>query len=506
VLFLAIAAAAVVFLGSLWKLHTAAPKAYVTTAADRGPVTPTVIASGTVNPVNTIQVGSYVSGVIQTLSCDFNTRVRAGQLCAKLNPRPYQSVVDQETANLATANAQLQKDLANLAFAKIIHDRTEATLEQARAAVRVARGSRLPQISIGANATRAAPGAGADSGAANSASVGRALAFDADVAGAGARRVEQALALEQAQQAQWRASRLTLIGNIVSQSIALASAVEQASAAQDILAADQRSLELVRVSVAAGKNAGLDVLTTESVLASDRALVPPLQQQASAAGHALAILAGQNPSGARASEVHFDFTTLALPREIPLTLPSELVRRRPDIALSEAQLHATSAAIGIAAAQLYPAVTLSATWTRAAVGNSLFAQPATAWRIAADAVAPLFNGGTLRAQRDAAVHAYAAQLGAYRQTVLQAFAQVADALQALVNDAALLDAQRKALAAAQATLDLTLQSYQAGQASFPQVIEAQRLFQLVRLGHVRANAQRYNDTLQLFVSLGEAEP
>lgn len=124
-LILAIAAAAAILLGSLWKQRGAAPKSYVTTAADRGPVAPTVIASGTVNPVNTIQVGTYVSGVIKTLSCDFNTRVRAGQLCAKLDPRAYQSTVDQETANLATANAQLQKDLANLAFAKIIYDRDQ---------------------------------------------------------------------------------------------------------------------------------------------------------------------------------------------------------------------------------------------------------------------------------------------------------------------------------------------------------------------------------------------
>ncbi len=124
-LLVAIAVAAAILLAYLWGQRGAAPKSYVTTPVDRGAVTPTVIASGTVNPVNTIQVGTYVSGVIKTLSCDFNTRVRAGQLCAKLDPRAYQSVVDQETANLATANAQLQKDLANLAFAKIIYERDQ---------------------------------------------------------------------------------------------------------------------------------------------------------------------------------------------------------------------------------------------------------------------------------------------------------------------------------------------------------------------------------------------
>lgn len=372
----------------------------------------------------------------------------------------------------------------------------EATLAQARAELRAARGGNYPQISIDASAATA--------DASNSTAIGPSLTFDPDLAGARARRIEQALALEQAQQAQWRASRLSLISNTVQRAIELASAIEQTRAAQDILAADQRSLELVRLSTAAGKSAGLDVLTAESQLASDRALVPPLLQQASAARHALAVLTGQNPSAWRAPDL--DFTTLALPREIPLTLPSELLRLRPDIAQSEAQLHATSAAIGIAAAQLYPAATLSASWTRTTLGGALFANPANTWRIAADAVAPIFNGGALRAQRDAAVHAYAAQLGVYRQTVLLAFAQVADGLQALVNDAAQLDAQRKALDAAQATLDLTQQSYQAGQASFPQVIEAQRLFQQARLGYVRANAQRHTDTLQLLVALGGAQP
>lgn len=131
-LLLAIAAAAIVLLGYLWKQETRPGKTYVTATVDTGPVTPTVIASGTVNPVNTIQVGTYVSGVIRTLSCDFNTRVRAGQLCARLDARPYQSAVDQETANLATANAQLQKDRANLAFAKIIYDRDQELFKRSR--------------------------------------------------------------------------------------------------------------------------------------------------------------------------------------------------------------------------------------------------------------------------------------------------------------------------------------------------------------------------------------
>ncbi|WP_228526978.1 efflux RND transporter periplasmic adaptor subunit [Noviherbaspirillum soli] len=96
---------------------------YETAPADRGTIAPVVISSGTVNPVTTVQVGTYVSGVIQTISCDFNTRVKAGQLCAKIDPRPYQSLVDQADAALATARAQVAKDRANLAYAQQIRDR-----------------------------------------------------------------------------------------------------------------------------------------------------------------------------------------------------------------------------------------------------------------------------------------------------------------------------------------------------------------------------------------------
>lgn len=246
------------------------------------------------------------------------------------------------------------------------------------------------------------------------------------------------------------------------------------------------------------------MLTAESQLASDRALLPPLLQQASVARHAIAVLVGKESANWSAPD--FDFGTLVLPSELPLSLPSDLVRHRPDIQATEAQLHAANAAIGIASAQLYPNITLTASWTAASAGGALFANPSHLWDIAADLVAPVFNGGTLQAQRNAAVDAYAAQLGTYRQTVLQAFAQVADVLQALANDAALLEAQRKALDVAQSTLDLTQQSYQAGQASFLQIIEAQRLYQQARLGYVRAKAQRYLDTLQLFVALGGAQP
>ncbi|MDE2052397.1 MAG: biotin/lipoyl-binding protein, partial [Gammaproteobacteria bacterium] len=111
--------ALVVGAGSWWYLKPAEEVAYVSAQVSRGAVSPYVTASGSVNPVVTIQVGTYVSGVIQELYCDFNTRVKAGQLCARIDPRPYQVVVDQDTAALAAARAQLVKDQANLTYARL---------------------------------------------------------------------------------------------------------------------------------------------------------------------------------------------------------------------------------------------------------------------------------------------------------------------------------------------------------------------------------------------------
>jgi HlyD family secretion protein len=114
----------------VWWLATAeATVQYTTAPATRGAVTRAVTATGTVNPVLTIIVGSYVSGVIQALSCDYNTQVKTGQICAKIDPRPYQTVVDQNKANLAVAKAQLEKDKANLTYTKIAFDRASKLVQ-----------------------------------------------------------------------------------------------------------------------------------------------------------------------------------------------------------------------------------------------------------------------------------------------------------------------------------------------------------------------------------------
>jgi NodT family efflux transporter outer membrane factor (OMF) lipoprotein len=379
-----------------------------------------------------------------------------------------------------------------------------ATLAQAERALIAARGPYYPQVTFAASAVRGkAIAARSGSGGLNQFSIGPALSYTPDLFGAAARRIEQAAALADLQRAQYDAAHLALTGNMVLQAIALASASGQIDAVNDIIGLDQRNLDLVQLSAAVGKAAQLDVLTAQSQLASDRALLPPLQQQASVAGHALAVLAGR--TAADWAPPALDLNALALPPELPLSLPSRLVRRRPDIVGAEAQLRAANAAIGIASAQIYPNLTLNAAWSSVAGSpGGLFASGTNVWSLAADLLAPVFSGYALQAQRTAAVDAYAAQLANYRQTVLQAFGQVADVLEALQHDADLLDAQRKALDAAQTVVDLTQQGFQAGQSSLLQLLDAQRQYQQARLGYTRAKAQRFADSAQLFIAIGGA--
>jgi len=383
-------------------------------------------------------------------------------------------------------------------------DAAKATLAAANETLAATRGAFFPQVDLVGSASRGnnvgVPRAGGGS-VRNLYDVGGTLAYAVDVFGGTRRRVEQQAALVDYQRGLVGAAYLSLTGDVVTAAINAASATEELAAAQDIIAVDEHNLQLVQISMTAGKSTGTDVLAAEGQLASDRALLPPLRQQLDIARHALAVLVGHLP--AQWTPPSFSFANLKLPTDLPLSLPSELVRARPDILASEAQLHAASAAVGVATAQLYPSLTLHGSWTTTAGSPSdLFSANSDIWSIAAGLAAPLFHGGTLRAERRAALDTFAAQLALYRQTVLAAFGQVADALSALEHDAEAVEAQQAALEASRASLELTQQSYEAGQASFLQILVTQRIYLQARLGIARAESERYLDTALLFLVLG----
>jgi NodT family efflux transporter outer membrane factor (OMF) lipoprotein len=186
-----------------------------------------------------------------------------------------------------------------------------------------------------------------------------------------------------------------------------------------------------------------------------------------------------------------------------VSIPSQLVHQRPDIQAAEAQLHAASAQIGIATAQLYPSITLSAGVSASSLnGGNLFSPAGLVWSIAAGLAQPIFDGGMREAERRAALAGFKESAADYQQTVLQAFGQVADILQALMHDTNLLTAQSRALSMASEAVRLQRISYGSGGSGIIGLLDAQRQYQQAKLGYVRAEAQRYQDTVQLLVAMG----
>jgi NodT family efflux transporter outer membrane factor (OMF) lipoprotein len=331
--------------------------------------------------------------------------------------------------------------------------------------------------------------------------IGPSISYDLDPFGGIKRKVEQQAALAEAEEYRLDGTYLTVTGNVVTQAVAIASIRAQMAAVNDIIASDVENLRLVDLEFKAGEATQIDIESATSHVATDRTLLPPLRQQLSVARHALAVLSGKSPADWTPPD--FDLAELTLPEEVPVTLPSELVHQRPDIMAAEAQLHAATAGIAVATIALYPDLTLSATIGQSAARTGqIFVPASNVWSIASQLTAPIFEGGTLEAQKQAAEHAFDATYANYQQTVLTAFGQIADLLQALNHDAELLEQQQLALQSAESSLRLVRKSYSVGAAGLLQVLDAQRLFQQARLGFVQAQAQRYLDTVQLFVAMG----
>jgi len=382
-------------------------------------------------------------------------------------------------------------------------------MAEAEEQVNVAEGALLPQVSLGATAGRQKYGKSLF-GPLNIGippftyyTVGPAVTFPLDLFGGQRRTVEEQQAFLEYQHHELDAAYQSLTAHVAAEALALAAARAQIDIVQAIIADDQRNVDLVQQAIAAGSGTRVQLVSAQTQLAGDRALLPDLRQSEAVARHALAILTGKAP--AEWSPPDFALTDFTLPDELPVSLPSELVHRRPDILAAEAQLHVASAAIGVATANLYPNISLSGTVTQQALTpGGLFNSVNNAWSIAANLTQPIFDGGRLSAQKRAAVDNYQAQLASYRQTILTAFGDVADRLQALANDADRLKAQAEAVETAAQSLDLARKSFQAGNSGILDVIDAERRYAQAKLGLSRARAQRLADTVQLYLAAGSA--
>jgi NodT family efflux transporter outer membrane factor (OMF) lipoprotein len=385
-------------------------------------------------------------------------------------------------------------------------DAAEANLKASQNNLRSGYGIFFPSIDADVGATRerysgAAFGQQTSGSIFNVFTLSTSVSYALDVFGGERRLVEELHAQMDVARANNQAAFLALTGNIVNTIIARAAYHAEVEATRQLIVLQKDQVRLAEIQSQAGTVPYSTVLALRTQLASNEATIPQLQQKSTQSAHLLAALTGHVPAQWKAPDVKL--TELALPGDLPISLPSDLVRQRPDILAAEATAHAASANIGVATAAMLPSVTLSGGAGAATNSTSmLFPANGKAWNLGADVTAPLFQGGTLWFKRKAAVNDYQQAMALYRQTVLTAFEQVADALRALDHDAQALVAQHEALADAEQALHLIQANYQAGLATYLEVLVADAQYHQAKIADIQAIAVRYQDTVVLFAALG----
>ena len=327
------------------------------------------------------------------------------------------------------------------------------------------------------------------------------VSFVPDVFGLNRRTAESLAA--QAQQARFAlaATHITLSSNVAAGAIQEASLRGQIEATQQLIKINTDMLKILREQYTNGYAGQLDVAAQEAQLAQVAATLPPLLKQLAQQRDALAALAGGFPNQDLPEK--FELSSLQLPQEVPLSLPSQLVEQRPDVRQAEENLHAASAQIGIAIANRLPSFALTADGGSSPVAfTKMFSGGNGFWDLGAGITQPIFNAGTLRHRELATKAAFTQAAEQYRSTVITAFQNVADALHALDQDADALKAASAAADAAKVTLDLITAQVKAGYAGYLALLSAEQAYQQAVINLVQARANRYADTAALFQALG----
>jgi len=394
----------------------------------------------------------------------------------------------------------------------------EAALKAAHEATEAERGGWFPSVTAGftSNRTKNAGSVSATSTAssplANLHTAQVTMTYSPDVWGGTWRQVENQEAQEEAQRFQLEATSLTLTANVVFAAINEAMLRGQIAAQREIVASMGESLTIQRRMLALGQLAGADIAAQEAALAQAEAVLPPLEKQLAIQRDALCALLGGLPD--RPPEETFDLATLHLPEEVPVSLPSRLVEQRPDIRQAEANLHAASAAVGIALANRLPLINLtadigsvSALLTGTDNGYSphktgLFTSGTGFWTLAAGASQPLFDGFALMHRHHAAEAQFEQAEAQYRATVIAAFQNVADSLEALKSDAQAVRATAAAEQAADDSLAIVRRQLELGSVVPLALLNAQQTVQQARAASLQAVATRFADTAALFQALG----
>ncbi len=327
------------------------------------------------------------------------------------------------------------------------------------------------------------------------------VTYAIDVAGGARRELEALRAGVDFQRLQVEATYLSLTANVATTAFREASLREQIRATREISEAQDAQLELAEKQFKLGAISGSDLLGQRAQAAQTRATLPPLEKALGQTRNQLAVLIGKLPAEAKLPEL--DFGKFRLPQELPVSVPSELLRQRPDVRQAEAILRQTNARIGVAEALMFPQLTLTGSYGTAALRSGDLFNPGTQlWNIGANLLQPIFHAGQLKAQKRGAEAAYDQAFAQYRLAVLTAFQDVADVLLALEHDARALKAQAEAEAAARESLEVTQQQLKFGAVNYVQLFNAQRQYSLAKFALVQAQAARYADTAALFQALG----
>jgi NodT family efflux transporter outer membrane factor (OMF) lipoprotein len=383
----------------------------------------------------------------------------------------------------------------------------QAALLVARENVLAQRGAYYPSVSGGFSATRAKTSSDL-SPVTNTSALNYSLytpqvsvSYVPDVFGLNRRTVESLKAQQEQARFALAATHITLSSNVAAGAVQEASLRAQVDATHELIAINTNMLEILRKQYAKGYVSRLDVAAQESQLAQVAATLPPLMKQLAQQRDLLARLSGGFPS--QDVPEKFELSSLQLPQELPVSLPSQLVKQRPDVRQAEENLHSASALIGVAVANRLPSFALTAdAGSMALVFSRMFSGGTGFWDVAAGVTQPIFDGGTLMHKERAARAAYTQAAEQYRSTVLTAFQNIADTLNALQQDADALKAAAAAKDSASVTLDLARKQYQSGYANYLSLLNVEQAYQQAVINLVQAQANRYADTAALFQALG----
>lgn len=383
----------------------------------------------------------------------------------------------------------------------------DAALRTAQASAQAQTGIYYPSVGLSAGVVRQqVPAAyygqaGGDLAPYNLYNANVSVSYKVDLFGSSRRLVESARAQAEYQQFQLEATYLTLTTNVVNAAIREAAQREQLEATQTILQSQQNLAKLIEQQFAIGTVSKIDTSSQNTLVANSQSQLYSFDKNLSVTRNMLVAYTGSYPGSANLPQ--FRLASLQLPSEIPKIIPSDLVRQRPDIRAAEAALKASNAQVGVATANLLPQLNLSASYgSQALTTAALFGPGSTMWTLGASIFQPIFQGGTLRAQRDAAKAAYDQAAANYEGTVVNAFQEVANALKSLEVAANTLASAASAEKNAGINLNLVTQQYKLGTTNYLVVLNSQTQYQQAKINLIQAQADRYTSTAALYAAIG----